>query len=1099
MNAQQRKCLKNQSIHTAASALGGKGGNSSGLQRANSLMLGTALSAIMGLGYGRGSYAQTVVGNLADANASTVVLTGPGTFEAQEGFSVDTTETSGSAIEITALGSDDTSFVDQTGASIVGYDNGIDAHNTGSGSLSVTATGDISATEYYSYGIWGFNSSAGNNFSVNANNVTGAYGGINVSNNGRGFLSITTTGTVSGNGYIYGYGIGAYTSLYGDGITINARDVSGGGGGISARNQGSGSIDVTATGHVVGQTYLGIVASNSANGDDLTINAGSVTGGSDGIRASNSGTGALRITADGNVTGTNFSGIRASNSANGTNLTIFANTATGGLYGIYARNEGAGSLSISASGTITGQTNDGIIAYGYGTKLEIDVENVNGDYRGIVARNNGSGELTITSTGNVDGATSDGINALNYNSGTDLTIIANNVTGNKDIDPTAAQGAGIRAQNQGSGALTIEAEGTVIGHDDYGISASNTSSGTSLIISAHDVTGSIGGISAVNDGSGALSLTVTGSVTGAGDGIYADNASAETLTITIAEGGSVSTSGTGQFDDAIEANANGAVIVNNAGTVTGRVNLSNSNLFTNSGTWDLAGTTSNFNATGDSLVVNKGLIIAASDAGAVEFSAINNLDTFRNDAGGTIRLADGSAGDSFWIDADVTNIPLLNFGSGAGNFIANGGTVELDVVLGGDGSATDVLIVLGNVILGDAPTALAITRIGSGSAGQTVTGIEVVGVGGASDPGAFILARPAEAGAIAYDLSMGNCAGTTAQGWYLCNNGTIGTTAAVFEAMPAVILDTFARSDTLQQRLGARVASQEMGNVTASSRGEADLPVAQSLGPWMRSWGDFADITPDNSTAGTSWEADSWGLEAGIGAILGDHAGGILVGGINLRYSATYADLSNPVGTASLNSEGFGMGASLTWFGHNGFYVDGTAAVDFASIDATSQGGGELLNDHDEVVYSASAEVGQRIELQGGTTLVPQVQLSWGRMRDGALTDNLGNVVSFADRETLTSRLGLTVEQDVTGTSLGAGKVFGFGNVLYDLQGSRTVTVAGTDVTQSGTGDWLELGGGFSLQPTETTNLFGQVSYREAFNGVDGNAIAVSAGWRMQW
>ena len=59
--------------------------------------------------------------------------------------------------------------------------------------------------------------------------------------------------------------------------------------------------------------------------------------------------------------------------------------------------------------------------------------------------------------------------------------------------------------------------------------------------------------------------------------------------------------------------------------------------------------------------------------------------------------------------------------------------------------------------------------------------------------------------------------------------------------------------------------------------------------------------------------------------------------------------------------------------------------------------------------------------------------------------------------------------------------------------------MAGTNVTQSGTGDWVELGGGFSLQPSEGTNLFGQVSYREAFDGVSGEAIAVSAGWKMQW
>jgi fibronectin-binding autotransporter adhesin len=469
-------------------------------------------------------------------------------------------------------------------------------------------------------------------------------------------------------------------------------------------------------------------------------------------------------------------------------------------------------------------------------------------------------------------------------------------------------------------------------------------------------------------------------------------------------------------------------------------------------------------------------------------SVIDNLDTFRNTAGGTIRLTDGAAGDVFQVATST---------SGAGNFVANGGTVALDVVLGGDGSSADRLDISGDVILDGAPTALAFTVVGGGAGGETTTGIEVVTVGGTSDDGAFVLASPLEVGAIAYDLSRGQCDDTANDNWYLCS--TIGTTGAVFEAMPGIILNTFARSETLQQRLGARVTSREMATVTASSRGASDLPVAQTVGPWVRSWGDFAQITPDTSTAGTRWEADNWGFEAGIGSILGDHAGGRLVGGINLRYGTTNANLSNQAGTASFDSEGFGLAASLTWFGNDGFYVDGNAAVDFVSIDATSQGGGLLLDGHDDVVYSASFEVGQRIELQGGTTLVPQAQLSWGRMRDGTLTDSLGNVVSFADRETLTSRIGLTVEQDLGDTDLGSGTVFAFANVLNDLSGSRTVTVAGTDLTQSGTGDWLELGGGFSVQSSETTNLFGQVSYREAFDGVRGDAVAVSAGLRMQW
>ena len=792
------------------------------------------------------------------------------------------------------------------------------------------------------------------------------------------------------------------------------------------------------------------------------------------------------VTADGfsvDTTGTGGNGITITTPSGETDDTVFndqnASIITGAMDGVYADNDGTGALSITTSGDVTGQSVYGIVARNYGTDLTINAATATGGVFGINANNYGTGALSVTTSGDVTGQSVYGISARNY--GTDLTITANNVTGRTD---------GIYADNDGTGALSITTTGAVTGTSDDGIYVHNSSNSTGdVTITINDANGAYNGITVNSFGSGALYITAKGAVTGGtADGINAYNASSEGTTITINAGGSVSTSGMDPNDWAIEATSpNGAVIINNFGTVTGRVNLTNSNTFTNSGTWDLAGTTSDFNATGDSTVENSGLIIAARDSAADETSVINNLDIFRNNAGGTIRLADGNAGDIFRIGKTS---------SGTANFVANGGTVALDVVLGGDGSASDRLVVDGSVTLGSAPTALAFTSAGGGTGGETTTGIEVVTVGGSSDAGAFVLAGLFEVGAIAYELSLGQCDDTADANWYLCNNGTIGTTGAIFEAMPGVILNSFARTDALQQRLGSRITG---ARGTISTQGAGDLPVDQAVGPWMRTWGEFAYITPDNSSAGTSWEADSWGLEAGIGTMMGNPAGGDLVAGVNIRYGATYADLSTPVGTGSINFEGFGVAASLTWFGNDGFYVDANGAVDFVSIDATSQGGGELLNDYDDVVYSASAELGKRIELDGGRALVPQARLSWGKMGDGQLTDNLGNVISFADRETLTSRIGLTVEQDVTDTAWGSGKVYGFGNVLNDLSGSRSVTVAGTNVTQSGAGDWVELGGGFSLQPTAGTNIFGQVSYREAFDGVSGDAISMSAGWKMQW
>ena len=73
------------------------------------------------------------------------------------------------------------------------------------------------------------------------------------------------------------------------------------------------------------------------------------------------------------MTGTNYDGIEAYNSAAGTNLTIdsTAGTVMGYYYGIEARNQGSGALTITTA-NVTSTDYDGIDANNAGTSLTID-------------------------------------------------------------------------------------------------------------------------------------------------------------------------------------------------------------------------------------------------------------------------------------------------------------------------------------------------------------------------------------------------------------------------------------------------------------------------------------------------------------------------------------------------------------------------------------------------------------------------------------------------------------------------------------------------------------------------------------------------------
>ena len=95
--------------------------------------MGTAISAVIGVGYGRGAYAQALSGS----NSSKIELSGPGSFETQDGFSVDINAAETDAITIrTEDGEDgDTTFIDEQASSIIGTKRGIYADNDGSGAL----------------------------------------------------------------------------------------------------------------------------------------------------------------------------------------------------------------------------------------------------------------------------------------------------------------------------------------------------------------------------------------------------------------------------------------------------------------------------------------------------------------------------------------------------------------------------------------------------------------------------------------------------------------------------------------------------------------------------------------------------------------------------------------------------------------------------------------------------------------------------------------------------------------------------------------------------------------------------------------------------
>ncbi|RUU96308.1 autotransporter outer membrane beta-barrel domain-containing protein, partial [Mesorhizobium sp. M7A.T.Ca.TU.009.01.3.1] len=368
-------------------------------------------------------------------------------------------------------------------------------------------------------------------------------------------------------------------------------------------------------------------------GSDLNVTAyGKVTGGRYGIFASNDGSGATSIIATtAAVAGSSEDGIYATNGTTATDLTVSA-AAVSGKGGIAVTNNGTGFTSVTATGLVTGASNNGIDAYTDGAGLTVSAAAVNGGFAGIYAQNNGTGATSVTATGTVTGTADNGIDA--YTTGTGLTVNAVAVTGGTN---------GIRAYNSGNGATGVTATGMVTGIGTDGIYAFNAATATGgLTIDVTAVNGHENGINADNRGTGATTITATGTVEGGNAAIKAISSAAQAISITTS--GLVRNNAQTSAALAIDASG-GPVTFNNNGTLIGTVKLGAAvgSVVTNGGNWATAGGSNAFS--GGTLVNNIGNNIYAANLGATVAvtTTFNGLASFTNK--GQLSMMNNVAGD----------------------------------------------------------------------------------------------------------------------------------------------------------------------------------------------------------------------------------------------------------------------------------------------------------------------------------------------------------------------------------------------------------------------------------------------------------------------
>jgi outer membrane autotransporter protein len=650
----------------------------------------------------------------------------------------------------------------------------------------------------------------------------------------------------------------------------------------------------------------------------------------------------------------------------------------------------------------------------------------------------------------------------------------------------------------------------------------------------------------------------TGSVTQAGSGItvfgadntYTGGTTIATGTLQLGNGG---TSG-GVVGDVTN---NGALVFNRSdsvifpGTISGTGSVTQAGSGTtiltggnpySGGTLVAAGTLALGDAThADAALSGGGPTTVASGAtlggyGSVTGNVTNN---------GTIAVANalqqfgGQANGSFTINGQLVNAGLVQIGGGqtTGNaltvnsYAGRNGTLGLNTVLGGDGSASDKLVINGGTATGT--SSLKIANVGGPGMATLSNGIQVIqSINGATSPTtAFTLAAPAKAGAYEYYLAKGGVTDGTADNWYLRNTVAPQQAAVVtppgsppppVQNMPVAAIGTpslpappaagsnpvplyrpevpvYAEIPTVARQLGIMQVDtfhDRQGEQSLLSE-SGPLPAA-----WGRVWGGHS-VLSQSGDVNPELDGSVVGVQAGHDIYADTSASGHRNHyGFFIGFARATGDVSGfALGTPNFDAghlaiNAYSLGGYWTHIGPGGWYTDAVLMGSSLVVDPSSHDGINTTT-HGNAVTS-SLEGGLPIPLGYDLTLEPQAQMIWQHLSINDLNDGISNV-TFNSGNTFLGRVGVRL----------AGKYDGLGttwqpylrlNVLRsfgsdDKATFGAVTSIGTSIGQTAG----QIGAGVVAKLTKQGNAFATVSYVTNLGGEHQRTVTGNAGVRWAW
>ncbi|WP_266020048.1 autotransporter outer membrane beta-barrel domain-containing protein [Brucella intermedia] len=539
-----------------------------------------------------------------------------------------------------------------------------------------------------------------------------------------------------------------------------------------------------------------------------------------------------------------------------------------------------------------------------------------------------------------------------------------------------------------------------------------------------------------------------------------------------------------------------------------------------------------------------------------------NLKTFNN--AGTIDLRGEQVGNTLIITGKDT----VGGSAGDGVFVSQGGRFLTNVVLndgiapgGATNTFADVLVVDGTE-LGSAATSIFVGNQGGSGDLTPGNGIMLVEVRdkSRSENGVFALGDHGYTVDGRAGVSLGkwsyflyhngvNAGGVddTADGnWYLRSqlkpidptnpvdpvDPVENPTTPVYEKIPSHLEHLIAPS-TMQQRVGSRYwnnpaaptetvfcknPSKNFKCEITTSQAQYYLDVKNNVvieqnGLWGRVEGGYGRFKPSVSHTAQDSRDNWWKLQSGIDGLLYENEAGKFIGGINVSYGQVRSRVDSWLGrptnggsTGELSTTGWGVGASLTWLGENGWYVDGQASVTWFDMDLDSNALRMSLADGDNGMgYMASIEAGKRIALNEAWVLIPQAQFYWSHVDFDSFTDPLGLNVSMDRGDNFVGRYGLALEQQETwkdkDDKTRRSSIYGIVNLYNEFLGETRVNWAGETLEQRDARFWggVGLGGTYNWND-DRYSIYGELAAETSLEDIgDSYKLGGTLGLRVKW